>query len=714
MRVIHIYALCMLLGWAGLTGASVSSSNTEANPIRKVVTLLQDMSKEIAAEGEKEKGLYDAYMCYCQTTEAELGDSASKASANIDEVTAKLEEDSASKATLDQELATHKSDRAAATTELDKATAIRNREAEEFAADDKDNQANLDGVAAAIPALEKGMGAASLMQVPGMDRVKHYAESSASMNSFDRDNVVAFLEQRANGDYVPQSGQIVGILKTMKEDMEKNIAEAKNEEAGSATAFSDLKAAKEKEIAASSEAIESKTVTSGELAVAIVQHKDAQADAEEELRDSQVYLAGLKKACEEQQKAWTVRQSMRAEEVSAISEAISILNDDDALDIFKKSLPSAFVSVGPTEMGFLQPSQANKNQRLQKAHALLQNAAQTYRDKPLALLSYAIASKLRVARRSGAQEANFDVVVKLLDNMVAHLGNEGKDDKKHKEYCEAELAKSADEQKSVKEDLVHKDAAISELKDEIATLGDEIETLKTEIIALDGSVATATVQRKNEAQEFTQMMTLNEAAVQLIDKAKNRLNKFYNPAVYKAPPKKELSDEEAIMSNAGFSLVQVQLHHAALNKKGAPPPPPASFDAYANKGDKSTGVVALMDMLAKELKDDMANAEHDEKMAVKEYEELMADSATSRQQNAKTITNKEAAKATLGTRLEAAKEAKMLTGEQVMTIAEMINTLHGSCDFIMENFDLRKEARANEVESLKNAKAVLAGASFSL
>merc|ERR1719498_2117599 len=111
------------------------------------------------------------------------------------------------------------------------------------------------------------------------------------------------------------------------------------DEEQAAIAFADLKASKTKEVEVASAAIETKTAQSGELAVAVVQSKDALADAEAEKADAEKYLASLKITCEEQQKQWTSRQAMRAEEVSAISEAINILNDDDALDIFKKSLP---------------------------------------------------------------------------------------------------------------------------------------------------------------------------------------------------------------------------------------------------------------------------------------------------------------------------------------------------------------------------------------
>merc|ERR1719265_1029953 len=101
-----------------------------------------------------------------------------------------------------------------------------------------------------------------------------------------------------------------------------------------------------------------------------------------------------------------------------------------------------------------------------------------------------------------------------------------------------------------------------------------------------------------------------------------------------------------------------------------------------------------------DLKTEHSEAEHAEEMAQKDYENLMSASQKTRATNAESITQKESASAEWSEKIEVAK------------LAEYISGLHGSCDFLMENYDARKEARTNEVEGLKNAKSVLAGANF--
>merc|ERR1719198_525605 len=107
------------------------------------------------------------------------------------------------------------------------------------------------------------MGAAALVQLPGMGHLKTVVMSSKFANSYDRNLVVSFIEQ--SGDYVPASGQIVGILKSMKDEMEASIKELTSSEEAAVKGYGELKAAKEPEEAAASKAIEAKTARSGEL-----------------------------------------------------------------------------------------------------------------------------------------------------------------------------------------------------------------------------------------------------------------------------------------------------------------------------------------------------------------------------------------------------------------------------------------------------------------
>merc|ERR1719287_447981 len=159
--------MMLLVGLLCSWSARAFTLHTEAaaNPIRKVVTLMQDMQKEIEAEGEKEKELFDKFMCYCDGNTDGMGAAAKDAAAKITELKASLEAATAEQAQIDQDLMQHGKDREAAKQDLAAATSVRDKERKEFEAATGDSKENLDSMNAAIAALEKGMGAKLLVQM---------------------------------------------------------------------------------------------------------------------------------------------------------------------------------------------------------------------------------------------------------------------------------------------------------------------------------------------------------------------------------------------------------------------------------------------------------------------------------------------------------------------------------------------------------------------
>merc|ERR1719247_180428 len=142
----------------------------------------------------------------------------------------------------------------------------------------------------------------------------------------------------------------------------------------------------------------------------------------------------------------------------------------------------------------------------------------------------------------------------MIDDMVSLLKKEQVDDNDKKEYCENMIDQTKERGKELELSVSDLAKAIADAKESIATLKEEIEGLEDGIKALDKSVAEATEQRKEEHADNVETLTNDNAAKELIGIAKNRMNKFYNPKLYKAPPKRELSEEERITVNMGGTL----------------------------------------------------------------------------------------------------------------------------------------------------------------
>merc|ERR1719491_1799051 len=168
------------------------------------------------------------------------------------------------------------------------------------------------------------------------------------------------------------------------------------------------------------------------------------------------------------------------------------------------------------------------------------------------------------------------------------------------------------------------------------------------------------------------------------------------------------TDAPGGIAGTGVSVGFVQAHN-----NGAPPPPPETFGAYSKKSEESNGVMAMMDAMVADLEKEMQEADVEAKDAQAEYEEMMKDSGDKRVTDSKSITEKEGTKADDEANLQKAGKERLAKMKEAMATVSVIQSLHKDCDWLLKNFDVRKEARAGEVEALKKAKAVLSGADFS-
>merc|ERR1719446_779003 len=321
-----------------LLAAEAATSEGGSNPIRKVVTMLQDMQKTVEAEGKKEEELFEKFMCYCSGGEAKLQASIDQGKAQIESLTSKIERGTAEKSQLDQDLVTHKSDRAEAENTIKESTAMREKEASEFAASSGDMKSNIGAMAGALDALKKGLSAA-LLQTNTGNVLRNIVAHSPAVRPSQRTLLMSFLESGSTEQ--GGSDTIIGVVEQMKETMEADLAETEKSEADSKSTFETLMTTKKGEIEAAGKAIETKSARTGEVAVAVVQDKadlEKTTKAVDEDTDFKRNLAG---ACATKQKEWDARQKLRAEEIAAISDTIEMLNGDDALELFKKTMPSS-------------------------------------------------------------------------------------------------------------------------------------------------------------------------------------------------------------------------------------------------------------------------------------------------------------------------------------------------------------------------------------
>jgi len=675
--------------------ADAAEMEHRVNPIRKVVTMLQMMQNKVTAEGKKAEEIFDKFMCYCDNADTLLAGAITTAENKIPQLEAAVGKDVEMKKQLETDVKNHKADREAAKGAIAEATALREKEATEFAKVSGDLKTNIAALAKAIPAIEKGMGSGFLQTTSAS--VVRQLSINMDMSNVDRQMLASFLSSKTG--YAPASGEIVGILKTMEDEMNQNLADTTAAEESAIAAFEELKAAKTKEIDALTKSIEEKMTRIGEIAVKVAEMGNELEDTKEDLEESKKFLAELDVNCENKKKEWAAYQKMQGEELLALADTIKILNDDDALELFKKTLPgsaSSFLQIQVTEQ------------------SALRKALQTLKDNRRG--NDPRVDLIEVALRGG--KPGFEKIIKLIDELTAKLKEEQAEDDEKKEWCEAEMDKTEDTKKVLQNDISDLETSISDAEESITNLKAEIEALDDGIRALDKEVAEATDNRKAEHDDFEATYAANTAAVDLLKFAKNRLNKFYNPKLYKPPPKRELSEDEQITLNMGGTLAPTAAPGGIAGTgiglvQAAPPPPPEANLAYKTKGEESSGVIQMIDNLVNDVEKENQVMKLEEEDAQDDYEKFMADAKEKRAADSKSMSDAEGSLAETDEQMVTDKGTLKDKNTELMETDKYLSGLHADCDWLIKYYDMRKEARTGEIDAMAKAKDVLNGASYS-
>jgi len=242
----------------------------------------------------------------------------------------------------------HQTDKQAAKDAMAEATAIRKKEAAAFAKEKSYFDSTISAITKAVAALEKGVSG-GFLQTSAATTLRTFVQT-ADLEETDRTMLTSFLS--GQGGYAPQSGQIIGILKQMGDTAAADLASATAAEEQAIKTYDELMASKKEEVDALTASIEQKLKEIGELGIEVVEMKEDVDDTEKALAADKKFLAELETGCATKTKEWEERSKTRAEELVALADTIKVLNDDDALDLFKKTLPGASASLMQTAVTF--------------------------------------------------------------------------------------------------------------------------------------------------------------------------------------------------------------------------------------------------------------------------------------------------------------------------------------------------------------------------
>merc|ERR1719247_2834660 len=490
----------------------------------------------------------------------------------------------------------------------------------------------------------------ALHHVLRRNRARVAQKGMSLLQTGDQDDVDVNALLQESGE-APQSGAIFGILKQMKETMETDLSTSQSDEEKAKADFAEMTADKKAEIDAAKELIDAKFVELAETDEKNALSKKDLEDTSAALDADTKFLAELKPKCENAESEYMARSKVRNEEIKAVSETIGILTDDDAKDLLLK-----FFQVSATQ-------RRAGTAAADRAAKLMQEAAVKLNRPRLSQLAMSM-------RVSGLAE-----VGEKIGKMIGVLKQEQKDEVKQKDFCvkethENEMQTTA--KTNAKEDLTQ---ALADLETSKTTLADEIAQLKSEITEAQVETKRASEIRVKENQVFQQTITDAVATQKILAKALAKLESFYKSA-------------------AASSFLQLKAK--ASHKKSA----------------GASAVVAMIENIIDESKDEQKQSIEDENEASAAYSAFVADTKASLEALGKSLVNKSEELAGVDTaKAKAAGDLKH-TETDLLKLAQVSATLHSECDFVVKFFDIRQSKRGQEIEVLQQAEAIIAGAKF--
>jgi len=641
MKRAAVVSVAFLLGWA------YAEEAPKQYPVTKVVNLLEDMKKKLEEEAEKDEDVDEKMKCWCKETEQAKTESVAGTDSQIATLTATIETSAADSVKLNAELNGHKDDLAASEQSLSAAESQRKKQQETFQEEEKEIEESLTGVDAALNHLQPKSASFLATASEEKDRAlelirriqkKHYAQQMGLTRG--RRKILLATAARLEVDFstAPATGEVVGVLSSMKDTMATNLNKTRAEEAASAETFSGLKTAKMAEMTATKEAIVSKKQQKAKADTAEARAKKDLEDAQASLLVDKQFMADAKVKCEEHEKEYAKRVETRNNEITGCSKAVAILSDDSARDTFSRTFNAG--------ASFLQ---LNLDDRGTQAAEVLSRAARKTHDARLVAMTH----RLRTTA--------FDEVKEEIDSMVLQLKKIQKEEVVSKDSCTERLHDNTLDTTKSTNSKAQVDSKVTGLQDMVGQNNRSVKTLTQEIEEIRSELKTAKKDMELRQNESAKILKDQKHTQELLGRALEVLEKVYEPS---------LLQEGSVGSNA---------------------------------------VMLLLQQIQNDAKVLQTQAEADLKAAVTDFEQFKNDAqvaiATKEQSLVDLGVEKSETQADL---LEASAEAKDLEKE-LLALGKTKTALKEECDFLLGNFDLRQEAREQEMEALVTAKSILSG-----
>jgi len=682
--------------------------------VNKVITMLEDLSAQVLAEGEKEAAAYNKFACFCKDSTTEKSDAITKGQDDKESLSARIESLNEKRDDLDEKIETYTDEIATAEKELAEATAERQATLAVYEKNAADLEGALAAIAGAIDVLKSSKNPA-LVQLQSVAKTLQTATILADALGLKSAKGLAFLQQPEveMEDYKFHSNSVIETLEGLRKDFRKTKNDVDADEVKSVAEFDALKQEKLDYIKAKNleldEARSQKEKTSSAISMATEELTTVAAD----LLDNQQYLRELAQLCEARAKTWDQRSRVRADELSALTSATTIIKTGvsentsaNAVRFAQQGVRVKMASENAHNPEIMEAFEAEAEaaegspsflqKRMVKAKSLLVALSRHSTADPDAAKNAVmdllhsqgtkLHSTLLIGLANQIKADPFAKVKKLIQDLIERLLQEAADEANQKGWCDKATADAEQKRTYAVEKVAELNAQSAELEATIAKLSEELEVLGVEIPELEQKQEDATAMRKEEKSENQATVMEAEAGLEAVNEAIDILDKFYKTAA------KESVD---------LGLVQ---------KGPLDDAPDSGFDngeAYTGAGGESGGILGMLDVIKSDFERTISTTNKAEATNEKEYQKFMTESGKSLAEKKMAEEQKTNQKDDAITELESADDdLRSQTDILKVSIRELLE-LKPTCVDTGMSYEERVARREDEIESLKKALCVL-------
>lgn len=654
--------------------------------MRKIINLMQDMKSEIDADWVKDKDMHEKMKCWCESNKREKKQTIEVATERVESLMSRVAQQEVKLEYQQKDLSETQKEHEANKAKLMQATEMRKKEAREFRGVERDLVQSAAACQQAWTVLKKMNPTLDEMKNAAMElqtsKVLALAQSGATdVNSATvlKDFVVDATSQGgsflADGRALYRSRGsetriVMGVLENMKSDLEKDLQEARSDEKNAVRQFGELQENLNEQIGDGTARIKRLKKDIAALQELLVLDNRDLDDTKNSMEDSKTLLKTIIKRCTQSETDYIQKEKDVSEESSALQEAIKILDSDEAFEVLGKTV---------AKRSFLQLSQASSSHRAaaKKAVGLLQAVAKNVSSTRLVLLALQL-----------QDDKQFDKVKKEMDKMIKHLDMTNDDEASKRKWCISEINENdADTQKATHEQTRLKEEAIT-LKKAMKTSQTDINATNDDIQLAQNELQQASLDREKENAEFQRTVADQQTARRVLSKAKDTLKKIYSFI------------QRSARAQRGEFLYMLQ------GRASAAPGAPEGISEY-KKSETGKSILHMLDILIEDTRKAEADAEKAEQAAESDYKEIVAESTKVLAEYQLKLSGQETQLA--DHRESAGRNAANFQEnmDELEAHSVELQQLHQECDWLVDKFQQREEARLEEINGLKKAKAVL-------